>query len=710
MKKILSLMMLLLVALGLVACGEPEKTETPPVDLTKNVEVNVAINYAASNKVYTISYQQDNPYTGLNGKTYTKGMLLPVWEAIGEKANITFKDVADTSANGTNVQYTNMLAEGFKGVDLINGSGQNMGPDGQAGQFVDMTPHLDKMPNLKKFLDANPAVKQSIADAEGSIYFTPYFDGINELEHMYLARIDWIKDILDAANTLAFDETTITAEQLGLNYIKETPNTAKYSVTVANADATTRVVNKERNANIIDLLRAEVANGNTTTGKRLADVFRSYIASTYGTNHGYAKLSDIFAGTDASYDTDELIALMYVIKSNPNYILRETAGAVTSIELYFPREKSASRVRQMFRGLEMFGMRGVSSRNQWMYIDKDGEIYDVRGGKDTQTFIDGINNLNNLVKDGLIPNVSGFETNNIREELLTGKTKRFGFLTYDYNASQTPQGQIDQGRAKDASLEFQAILPPVNDWLGTGEYFHFSESNRSVKNEAWGIPSHVAANPEKLDRVLYLVDQMYNYTEADSIGNIHLYGPMEWRGEGTIIYGDGEVVYKLHETKVLGPEGEIATLANGTQINYLRYYLGATMPIGHIRSMGLEYQSLSEEGRIGIERINTAVKANVFRIAGKYQPAENDPNKAFYYLVPTFLPYDTVENGIISATTFRNVVTDNALLALMNNGFSGTNDVISAADYKALLDKENYTADLGYQWAIQNAYKRTLND
>lgn len=709
MKKIFSFLTLLLLVVGLVACNTPTPPGPDPdpdpdpqgPDLTEKIDINVAINYAASNKVYTISYQQDNPYTGLDGIEYKKDDLLPVWRVIGEKANVNFKDVADKAANGTNAQYTNMLANGFKGVDLINGSGQNMGPDGQKGNFVNLAQYLDKMPNLKKFLQENPSVKQSIADANGAIYFTPYFDGINELEHMFLARIDWIKDILDAETTDAFDTTPVT---LGTSYKKETPDTATYTVKVANPDATTRNVTKSRTVNIIDQLRA-VSN---PTGKKLADVFRAYITSTYGANHGYAKLSDIFAGTDASYDTDELMALMYVIQANPQYILRETEGAVTSIELYFPREKSASRVRQMFRGLEMFGMRGVSSRNQWMYIDKDGEIYDVRGGKDTEIFIDGINNLNNMVKDKLIPNVSGFDTNNIREELLTGNTKRFGFLTYDYNASQTPQGQIDQGRAKDATLEFQAILPPVNDWLGTGEYFHFSESNRSVKNEAWGIPAHVATNQAKLDRILYIVDQMYNYTEADSIGNIHLYGPLEWRGEGTINYGDNETVYKLHPTKVLGPEGEIKKLAGGTQINYLRYYLGATMPIGHVRSMGLEYQSLSEEGMKGIERINTAVKANVLRIAGKYQAEANDPNKAFYYLVPTFLPYNEVENGIISATTFRNVVTDNALLALMNNGFSGSNDVMSAEQYRQLLVSENYSDEYGYQWAIQEAYKRTL--
>ncbi len=434
-------------------------------------DVNVAINYSTSGQLYSISYQLNSPYeSSLNNQTYTKGDLLPVWEKIQDLANVSFNDLAVPSDANTDAQYTRLLASGFAGVDLVNGTGANMGPDGVAGSFINLWDYIEDMPNLKAFLLANPSVAQSIRQGDGGIYFTPYFDGVNELEHMFLARIDWIKDVLDAANTDAFDTTPIT---LGDAYEKETPNAATYSVVVANPDKTTRTVNKSRTQNIVDIIRAlDTDNGTAgiqTTGKAVADAFRSYISSTYGSGHGYAKLSDIFAGSDASYDSDEMVGLMYVIKANPNYILRQTAGAVTSIELYFPREKSGARVRQMFRGLEFWGLRGVSSRNQWSYIDEDGEMYDVRGGKDAPEFIDAVNQLSHLVSDGLIPNVPGFSTTNLRQELLTGATGRFGFLTYDYNASSTTTGlnyAPNGGRGKDADFEFQAILPPVNNWLG----------------------------------------------------------------------------------------------------------------------------------------------------------------------------------------------------------------------------------------------------
>ena len=40
------------------------------------------------------------------------------------------------------------------------------------------------------------------------------------------------------------------------------------------------------------------------------NAFRNHISSTYG-EQGYEKLSHVFTGVDAAYDTDELIALMY---------------------------------------------------------------------------------------------------------------------------------------------------------------------------------------------------------------------------------------------------------------------------------------------------------------------------------------------------------------------------------------------------------------
>lgn len=715
MKKLFMIFLMVFAIGTLVSCDKkdpkPKEPDTPTPtkkdDLSKEVALNVAINYTTSNQLYSITYQKSDKYlSSINGKEYQKGALLPVWEAIGEKLNIKFTDKAVASDTSTDAQFTRMQQENFAGVDLINGTGANIGTAGtKDGQFVDINKYIDEvnMPNLKKFLDDNPSIRSSITSGDGGIYFTPYFDGVNELEHMYLARIDWIEKILDSENTNLFSTEAYT---MGTNYQKITPAGAEtYKVTVPNVKLVdgkqviqtpaTREVNKSRTKNVLDVL-SEVE---VKTGKSLAEAFIGYLNDTYGDNKGgYEKLSHIFSGADASYDTDELIALFHVIKANQSYLLSGVTG-VTGIEIYFPREKGGNRIRQMFRGLEMFGLRGVSSRHQWAFIDSDDTVQDIRAGKHVDSFISGVNNLSALVKDGLIPDVSSFTGTNIRKELLEGSAGKFGFITYDYNASSTASSLINTGKGKDPNMKFEAILPPVLKWNdgddSTG-YYHFSESVRSVKNEAWGIPKHVEQNQEKLYRALTLVDQLYDYSATDSVGTIHLYGPTGWQDGTKITYGNDNV-YKLSDKAL----EEMNTLGGGNMINYLRWYVGATMPIGHIRSLGLEYQTLSPNGIDGIERINTAVSAGTFKLAGQYE-STNSWSK----LIPTFFPFNQVEETALSLNSnFRAETADAKLLALMNNGFSGNNETKTVEQYKEIIASDKF--DQLYYIIYQDAYART---
>ncbi|MBE0701442.1 MAG: hypothetical protein IH571_07125 [Acholeplasmataceae bacterium] len=654
MKKVFSIMLVLLALFTLSACLEPEPVPDE-IDYESEVTVNVAINYT-SGGFASISYQKESAYVALNGKTYVKDDLTPVWERIGEKLNINFVDVATSSDANTNAQFTRLQTESFAGVDIVNATGATIGPEGVNGNFVDFGEYLEHMPYLNAFLEANPSVKTSMTSADGGIYFTPYFDGLNELEQMFLARIDWIKDILDLDEPV-FDTTPGVVPN---NYTRhQIPTPIDVNITVANSDGTTRVVNKAYTANILDTLAGLVA----PTGATVAAAFKAHMEDTYG-DQGYAKLSDVFAGTDAAYDTDELLALMYVIKSNPLFLTRQhpTPGPV---EVMFPRDATGGRIRNLFRAMEMFGLRGVFSRHEWLHFDQDGLIQDVRYSQD---FVDGVNDLAGMYADGLIvqnPEEGGTQW---RTNLLNNAN---GFMTYDYNATSTATAQMNNGTAKDADFEFQAILPPVVDWLGDGTYFHFSEGNRSVKNEAWGIPIQVESNQTKLYRVLKLVDEMYDYETDDSVGSIHLYGPQGWT-DGTLTYGS-DTVYKISDEAAV----ERNTLAGGNHINYLRQYVGATMPIGHIRSMGLEYQTLSAQGMAGVERINVAVGAGTFKLAGLV----DDPNP-WYQLSPTFFPLTKSESDLIAAAaTFRSIYADGALVTMVKYGFSGAGGSLTEAAY-----------------------------
>jgi putative aldouronate transport system substrate-binding protein len=686
MKKVFGLLLAVLVLFTVAACkDDPVVDPTDDIDYESEVTVDMAINYKGS---MFITYNKDTSYQALNGEVYTKGDLLPAWEAIGEALNINFVDKAVSSDEDTDAQFERLQTEQFSGVDVVNGTGANIGPEGVNGNFVDLSKYLDSMPNLSAFLDANPAVVASMTSADGGIYFTPYFDGFGEIEQMYLMRIDWVRDILDADDTSAFDTT---AAVLPDNYDRRDISVPiDTDITVANSDGTTRVVNKAYSANILDVLAALPASA---TGKDIADAFRTHMENTYG-DQGYANLSDVFVGTDAAYDTDELLAMMYVIKSNPEFLTREfTDGAASSVEVYFPREPKGSRIKNLFRGLEMFGLRGVFSRHQWLYFDEAGDINDIRH---EERFIDGVDDLSNMYNDGLIlqnPEDSTI-TSNWRTYLLSNS---IGFMTYDYNASSTAQGLIDAGSTLDPTYEFQAVLPPVVDWLEDGNYFHFTEGVRSLKNEAWGIPAHVEDDTTKLYRILKMVDEMYDYEEEDSIGTMGLYGPEGWT-DGTLDY-NGDTVYKMSDEAL----AEMQDLAGGNMINYLRQYVGATLPIGHIRSLGLEFQTLSEDGQEGIDRINTAVQAGTFLLAGQV-----DTDNPWYNLSPTFYPLTKQESLEITASaTFTTVFSDDNLITMVKYGFSGNGESYTKEDYMDLFMQNGidvYTEI--YIANYRNAYER----
>ncbi len=647
-------------------------------DPSKAITLKVAINYEGRG----ISYQEANPYVSLNGKTYTNGMLMPVWEALGQKLNITFQDakVSNTTTN----QFNELLTNSFSTVDLVNATGAQLTQYGVSGNnFVDLSKYLNSMPNLNKFLTDNPSVRASMTAANGGIYYTPYFDGFGEIEQMFLVRIDWVQDILDVASP-AFDTTAYTGS---FTVTRTTPENLNVVVQVANPDGTTRNVTKAHTANILTTLQ----NLPNKTGASMANAFRSYMQATYG-SQGYAKLSDVFVGTDAAYDVDELLALMYVVKANPQFLTRELSTPKTAVEVMFPRTSQAARIRNLFRGLEMFGLRGMFSRYDWAYFNEQGGIVDARAEQKT---IDGVTQLTNMFADQLIIQTfdSGSNTDH-RAQLLQGS---YGFITYDYNASSTPNGYITAAQALDPTFRFEAILPPVNDWLGTGEYFHFSEGVRSLKNEAWGIPAHVANDTAKLARVLTLVDGMYDYSSNDSVGNIHLYGPQGFI-DGQISY-NGEMIPAISAAAL----AEMQTLASGNMINYLRRYVGATMPIGHIRGLGLEFQTLSSQGIAGIQRINTAVQAGTFRLAGVYQ-SENP----WYRLAPSLFALTADELADMQTLTYDDIWADAQLAKLVRYGFSGNGNTVTAQVYfSTYVTKDGInTYQVIYKAALEAAYAR----
>ena len=154
-------------------------------------------------------------------------------------------------------------------------------------------------------------------------------------------------------------------------------------------------------------------------------------------------------------------------------------------------------------------------------------------------------------------------------------------------------------------------------------------------------------------------------------------------------------------------KAEMAALAGGNHINYLRQYVGATMPIGHIRSLGLEFQTLSDQGQAGIERINTAVAAGVLMLAGQV-----DSDNPWYQLSPTFFPLTENESDMITAAaSFRNIFQDNSLITMVKYGFSGEGGSVTEEAYWEMFEMNNIDVySTIYIKAYRDAYQRIQED
>ncbi|HKL94880.1 MAG TPA: hypothetical protein VJ845_00475 [Haploplasma sp.] len=665
MKKSFLALLTVVAAFTLFACGGSK---------SDNVELNVAVNFDGTR---FISYNKDATYTGLDGKTYSNGDLLPTWAKIGENLGIDFIDKGkEIGAKNTNEQFNNSLTDGFKGIDLINSTGANITTN--RGHFLDLTPYINdgSMPNLKKFLNDQPLYESFMKAQDGGIYYTPYLDGNAEVENGFLMRIDWVQKLLDT--TAAGDSTVVG------NILKKTtpanPATLETTLTVATANKGKTTVDVEYSKNIINILQDL---GESATGAQYLNAFRTYMEDSREEGK-YEKQSHIFVGLNSGYLVDEMVALMAVVKANPQ-LLRKA----NTVEVYLPREAKGSRVRNLFRGLEMYGVRGAVSKNNWLYTDAEGQLADSRL---EQQGIDGVNRLNDLYKDGLILQNfdNGGVNKNHRDDLLKQAN---GFMMYDYNATQTAQGIIDAAVKVDKDYNFQSVLPPVNDWNGDGKYFHFTESVRTLKNEAWGITKATAQDPDKLAKAIQLVDYLYQEEPAegaeDAGATLFLYGPKEWRHATKTFNYLGEEIPAFSDEAVK----EIQELSGGNMINYLREYVGATLPVGHVRSLGLELQTLSEQGKEGYDRVRNAVDAGVYRLAGLYEGTKDAPYTPWYNTMPNIFALLLAEENELkeSKKAFDDYWADKTLYELIEKGIRG--DRLDAYNDLKNYDGSDWTVD-----------------
>ena len=514
---------------------------------------------------YTNSDLSGSTYM-IDGKSYSSGNLKPAWAAMASQLKIDAKDVFTNVSSDK--QITNAVTEKtLSRYDIITGSLSAINQN--TSNFVNLADWLDYMPNYKAFLETNAVTKYSLTgDTNGGMYAAPYFDGNNDIEYYNTIRKDWVEKILDnelnsekfktfAAQAAEKDSYkdgsdtkqhgSIVGTQSAVKAYMGTKAEDSYTVESAAEDGTKIFIRldygkalaaaKDGNSalgqainaaagkaydgdsgNIVDMQNFAInEKQGDVTGDKLAKIVSEYIKVAYlkvasatatdGTP-AYTKASDVFNSVSAAWDVDLLAATLRAIICNNGYLDGDT-GALYGIVAR--QATSQRRVMLLTMASELYGVRGLGSRLEYIYIDNNGELRDSRQNADSYN---ALNNFSAFAKEGILytgeEGADGF--NSWRNE----KSNVLGAMSYDYIQTQTKNAVTGASQNAAPGYNYAPILTPVSRWDvnddGTHEtVMRFTESWRSVKNTGFCVPVEaVSNNPDKFSAVLTFIDFLFS--------------------------------------------------------------------------------------------------------------------------------------------------------------------------------------------------------
>ena len=601
----------------------PEATEAVVAELTfaPGTVLRMATGYnSAKTGLFFDAETAGDGVTLADGKTYQTGDLKPTWVEVQNRLGMVFEDKYQGNSATKEFEF---WKDRLNEVDMVAGNASTLSEYGVAGSVVNIAEYLDMMPNFKAYLEANPIVRLSITGdtSTGAIYFSPYFDGVNDIERMPLMRTDWVVKLLDGEGEFAADKCGNTPAAVYEPYM---PTSGKVTVDVVNLEGTAvESVTKDYDAagNIVALMNA----AGSVDGVTAVNMLRTYIDTAYAGYYGTNR-SNLFVGQNAAWDADELVALLRCVVANA-----QTLNGTDTIQGLFSREDNNNQRRvDMFRFAgTLFGVRGLESRQDYLYVGADGKLHDAR--QEEATFI-AMERMNAMAQEGLI---SKSFIDMSEESTATMLENDLGFMHYDYNQTQTVYNatKLQEGE------KYMAAMVPVARWDdGTGEQFmRFTESWRSVKTDGWAISvKGVEGNQDKLYACLKLID--YAYSPEGQI--LMSYGPDAFIKTGeTFLFNGNEMPVIADATYA-----ELWDKASGNYTNYARQFLGSTLSF--LKSQAFEYQCTHEVGKEGAGYISTAIGLGTIKHP-ELALAENP----WYTSVPTVLPNTKVENDMINTYT-----------------------------------------------------------
>ncbi|MBR3845500.1 MAG: hypothetical protein IKM40_02870 [Clostridia bacterium] len=637
MKKLLSLALVLVMMLALVACPPVQED---PLEYAEGTILRMATGYNNAQtglffdaKLISSNDKKDGVEDGAitlhNGVSYREGDLKPTWVEVQNRLGIVIENKYQGNSAANEIAF---WAEQFAEVDVVSGTASKLSEYGAAGEIVNLAEHLDKMPNFKAYLEANPIVRLSITGdtSNGAIYFSPYFDGVNDIERMPLMRTDWVEKLLNGEGDFTAEASKNLAAAVYEPYM---PTSGKVAIEVVKADGSAKetIYKDYTNGNIIAIMNAALAAGDVT-GVEAVNMLRDYIDTAYNGYYG-TKRADLFIGQNAAWDADELVALLRCVVANP-----QTLNGTDTVQGLFSREDGNNQRRvDMFRFAgTLFGVRGLESRQDYLYVGNDGLLHDAR--QEEATYV-ALERMNAMTQEGLISKSFIEDDPSVKTDVMLSKDA--GFMHYDYNQTQTVYNETKlNGKGEDESdvgEKYMAVMVPVARWNdGTGEIFmRFTESWRSVKTDGWGISvKGVGDDVNKLNAALKLID--YAYSKEGQI--LMSYGPDEFikrNADGSYVMFD----FNGEQWPVIADEtfDELWTFANGNYTNFARQLLGSTLSF--VKSQSFEYQCTTEVGKEGAGYISRAIALGTIK-----HPELAITENPWWTSVPTVLPTTKVQN------------------------------------------------------------------
>ena len=623
-------------------------------DVTPSTELVPGTDYAADT-VLRMATGYNNAKTGIrmdseiakdgitlaDGNTYNTGDLKPTWAHLQKVLKVKYEDkYTGKSASNTWEEFKTKLDT----IDMVSVTAAKANAAGEEGQLVDIAKHLDKMPNFKAYLEANPIVRLSITGntQTGAIYFSPYFDGSDDIERMPLMRVDYVEKLLNGAGEFT---TTEASKNLAKSvYTPYMPETGKVEVEVINK--TSLKVEKvtkdyDKAGNIVKKMNDALAAGDVT-GVQAVNMLRKYIDEAYNGYYGENR-ADLFVGQNAAWDVDEMVALLRCVVANP-----KTLNGTDSIQGLFSREDANNQRRvDLFRfaGV-LFGVRGLESRADYLFFNKEGKLMDARNQASTY---EALEKMNAMKQEGLIS--ADYNVDSAKDSKSENYIKNStGFMSYDYNQTQTVW-------SKD-TIKYRSVMIPVAKWNdGTsaqGTFMRFTESWRSVKTDAWAISkAGVGNDTNKLNAALKLIDYAYSVQGQITMS----YGPDAFISvkDATVEVKTMADVSKKYNTYDFNGQqwpqikaetfSELQEKANGNYTNYARQYLGSTLSF--LKSQAFEVECTSALGKEGAKIISNAVKNDLIK-----HPllAVNEANM-WWSSIPTVLPIPAEDTALIDGYT-----------------------------------------------------------